>query len=234
MLDSFSTLDMRKWPSIHPSVHYSWVEFLRRDFLPEFERNSTKIMKLRETKHDNGSSKKKCQQNCSSVFCLTLLLFYSDMVQKQWLKVWFLKSQMPFLSGRINFVPFLKTSKNFFPKIPMKYSKNGQKFAMSKNISNMLFRTFWTPCKKPHFSTWSRSWYTFFLNNPLHYFTAAYGIGFQILFSRYWKSFGTFGCNPIYLPTLTTGSQPGGAPSEHTGLSACVLIHIRGPKGTYK
>ena len=32
---------------------------------------------------DNGSSKKKCQQNCSSVFCLTLLLFYSDMVHKQ-------------------------------------------------------------------------------------------------------------------------------------------------------
>ena len=37
---------------------------------------------------------------------------------------------------------------------------------MSKNISNMLFRTFWTPCKKPHFSTWSRSWYTFFWITP--------------------------------------------------------------------
>ena len=33
---------------------------------------------------------------------------------------------------------------------------------MSKNTSNMLFETCWTPCKKPHFSTWSRSRYTFF------------------------------------------------------------------------
>ena len=38
-------------------------------------------------------------------------------------------------SIRINFVTF-STTKIFFPKIPMKYSKNGQKFAMSKNISN--------------------------------------------------------------------------------------------------
>ena len=44
----------------------------------------------------------------------------------------------------------------------MKYSKNGQKFAMSKNASNMLFETCWTPCKKPHFSMRSRLWYTFF------------------------------------------------------------------------
>ena len=33
---------------------------------------------------------------------------------------------------------------------------------MSKNTSNMLFETCWIPCKKPHFSTWSRSRYTFF------------------------------------------------------------------------
>ena len=32
---------------------------------------------------DNGSFKKKCQQNCSSVFCWSLLLFYSDKVHKQ-------------------------------------------------------------------------------------------------------------------------------------------------------
>ena len=113
-----------------------------------------------------GHSKKKCQQNCSSVFCWSLLLFYSDKVHKQWLKVWFLTSQMPVLSGGMNFVPFEITSKKFFSKIPMKCSKNGQKFAMSKNTSNMLFETCWTPCKKPHFSTWSRSWYTFFWITP--------------------------------------------------------------------
>ena len=31
----------------------------------------------------NGSFKKKCQQNCLSVFYWTLLLFYSDKVHKQ-------------------------------------------------------------------------------------------------------------------------------------------------------
>ena len=111
---------------------------------------------------DNGSSKKKCQLSWSFVFCWTLLLFYSNMVHKQWLKVWFLTSQMPVLSGRINFVSFSTTWIFCFPKIPMKYSKNGQKFAMSKNTSNMLFKTCWTLCKKPHLSTWSRSRYTFF------------------------------------------------------------------------
>ena len=44
----------------------------------------------------------------------------------------------------------------------MKYSKNGQKFAMSKNASDVLFGTCWTLCKKPHVSKWSRSRYTFF------------------------------------------------------------------------
>ena len=111
---------------------------------------------------NNGSSKKKCQLSWSFVFCWTLLLFYSNMVHKQWLKVWFLTSQMPVLSGRINFVSFSTTWIFCFPKIPMKYSKNGQKFAMSKNTSNMLFKTCWTLCKKPHLSTWSRSRYTFF------------------------------------------------------------------------
>ena len=95
-------------------------------------------------------------------FLLVFIVFYAEMVHKQWLKAWFLTSQVPILSGRINFVPFLTTWKNCFPKIPMKYSKNGQKFAMSKNTSNMLFETCWTLCKKPHYSTWSRSRYTFF------------------------------------------------------------------------
>ena len=34
-------------------------------------------------KKSNGSFKKKRQQNCSSVFCWSLLLFYSGMVRKQ-------------------------------------------------------------------------------------------------------------------------------------------------------
>ena len=75
---------------------------------------------------------------------------------------------MPVLSGRINSIPFSTTSNFCFPKIPMKYSKNGQNFAMSKNTSDMLFKTCWTPCKKPHFSTWSRSSYTFFWITPYH------------------------------------------------------------------
>ena len=69
---------------------------------------------------------------------------------------------MPVLSGRINSIPFSTTSNFCFPKIPMKYSKNGQKIAMSKNTPNMFFETCWTPYKKPHVSKWSRSWYNFF------------------------------------------------------------------------
>ena len=131
---------------------------------------------------DKGLFKKKCQLSCSFVFCLSLLLFYSEMVHKQWLKVWFLISQMPILSGRINFVPFSTTSNFCFPKIPMKYSKNGQKFAMSKNPSNMLFNTCWTPCKKPHVSTRSRSWYTFFLITPYLLYLLNFPANLDILF----------------------------------------------------
>ena len=69
-------------------------------------------------------------------------------------------------SGRINSIPFSTTSNFCFPKSPMKYSKNGQNFAMSKNTTDMLFKTCWTPCKKPHISTRSRSWYTFFWITP--------------------------------------------------------------------
>jgi len=60
------------------------------------------------------------------------------------------------------FCSILNNFKKNFSKIPMKYSKNGQKYTMSKNTSNMLFETCWTLCKKPHFSTQSRSRYTFF------------------------------------------------------------------------
>ena len=111
----------------------------------------------------NGLFKKKSQLSWSIVFCWLLLLFYSDLVHRQCLKVGFWTYQMPVLSGRINFVPFLTTWNFCFPKIPMKFSKKGQKFAMSKDTSIKLFKTCWTPCKKPHFFTWSRSWYTFFL-----------------------------------------------------------------------
>ena len=82
--------------------------------------------------------------------------------------MWFLTSQMPVLSGRINSIPFSTTSNFCFPKILMKYRRNGQNFAMSKNTSNMLFKTCWTTCKKPHFSTWSRSRYTFFWMTRYH------------------------------------------------------------------
>ena len=122
--------------------------------------------KMYEHGRYKGLFKKKCQLSCSIVFCWSLLLFYSNMVHKQWLKVWFLTSLMPVLSGWINFVPISTTSNFCFSKIPMKYSKNGQKFSMSKNASIMLFKTCWRPCKKPHFSTWSRSWYTFFWITP--------------------------------------------------------------------
>ena len=79
------------------------------------------------------------------------------------MKMWFLKPQMPNLSGRINYDPFLKAWNFFTAKIPMKYSKNGQNFSMSKNISNVLIATCWTPCKTPHLSRWSSSRYTFLI-----------------------------------------------------------------------
>ena len=43
--------------------------------------------------------------------------------------------------GRIDFDPFSKTLNFVAQKIPMKYSKNGQNFAMSKNISSMVIVT---------------------------------------------------------------------------------------------
>ena len=82
------------------------------------------------------------------------------------MKVWFLTCQMPVLSGRINFDPFLKTWKFFAPKFPMKYSKNGQNFTTPKNTKNGIFETCWTPGKKPHFSKRPRSRNTFFWLTP--------------------------------------------------------------------
>ena len=164
-------------PSIFPSVQPTRVEFLR-NVVSGLNLNKIASRTWQKTwwKHEEnmkknwikirGYSKKKCQLSCSFVFCWSLLLFYSEMVYKQWLKVWFLISRMPILSGRIDFVPFSTTSNFCFQKIPMKYSKNGQKFAMSKNPSNMLFNTCWTPCKKSHVATRSRSWYTFFWITP--------------------------------------------------------------------
>ena len=129
----------------------------------------------------NGSSKKKRQLNCSLVFLLVFLLFYSGSKHKQWMKLWFLTCPMPDLSGRINFDPFSKTWNFFALKIPMKYSKNGQNFAMSKNALNVLIVTCWTQCKKPHLTRWSSSWYTFFLDDPL--FNPFQGGGRWYLFS---------------------------------------------------
>ena len=53
---------------------------------------------------------------------------------------------------------------------PMKCSKKGQNFAITKNTIDVLFETCWTPCKKPHLSSWSRSkfvlfWYTLYFHS---------------------------------------------------------------------
>ena len=53
----------------------------------------------------------------------------------------FLDCLMPVLSDRNNFDSFLETLKIYAPKIPMKYSKKGQNFAMSKNTVNELIET---------------------------------------------------------------------------------------------
>ena len=49
---------------------------------------------------------------------------------------------MPVLSDRINFDSFLKTLKIYAPKIPMKYSKKSQNFAMSNTTIDVLIETF--------------------------------------------------------------------------------------------
>ena len=54
----------------------------------------------------------------------------------------FLDCPILVLSDRINFDSFLKTLKIHAPKIPMKYSKKGQNFAMSIITINVLFETF--------------------------------------------------------------------------------------------
>ena len=113
-----------------------------------------------------GQSKKSESWAVHLLICWLFLLFYSNNMHKWWMKIWFLKCQMPVLSGRTNFDPFLKTWKIFTPKFPMKYSKNGQNFTTLKNTWNVIFETCWTPCKKPHFSMWPRSRNTFFWLTP--------------------------------------------------------------------
>ena len=46
---------------------------------------------------------------------------------------------MPVLSDRINFDSILKTLKIYAPKIPMKYSKKSQNFAMSNFTTDVFF-----------------------------------------------------------------------------------------------
>ena len=50
-----------------------------------------------------------------------------------------LECPMPVLSDRINFDSFLKTFEIYAPKIPMKYRKKGQNFAMSNITIDVLF-----------------------------------------------------------------------------------------------
>ena len=73
---------------------------------------------------------------------------------------------MPVPSDKINFDSFLKTLKIYAPKIPMKYSQKGQNFAMSNITIDVLFEICWTPYKKPHLSSWSRTRFTFFWSTP--------------------------------------------------------------------
>ena len=54
----------------------------------------------------------------------------------------FLEWPMPVLSDKINFDSFLKTLEIYAPKIPMKYSKKGQNFAMSNITIDVLFESY--------------------------------------------------------------------------------------------
>ena len=74
----------------------------------------------------------------------------------------FLECPMPVLSDQIKFDSFSTTLKIYAPKIPMKYSKKCQNFAISNFTIDVLFETCWTPCKKLHVSSWSRTKFTFF------------------------------------------------------------------------
>ena len=96
-----------------------------------------------------------------------LFLFYSDIMRKKWLQVWFLTWCMPVLSYGTKFELISITSKIFTPKIPMKYSKNGQNFITFGNTWNVSFETCWTPCRKSHFSKWPGSNNTF-LTDPFY------------------------------------------------------------------
>ena len=60
---------------------------------------------------------------------------------KQPQKMLFSDCSMPVLADKINFDSFLKTLKIYAPKIPMKYSKKGQNFAMSNITIDVLFET---------------------------------------------------------------------------------------------
>ena len=53
----------------------------------------------------------------------------------------FLDCLMPVLSDRTNFDSFLTTLKIYASKIPMKYGKKSQNFAISKITTDVLFET---------------------------------------------------------------------------------------------
>ena len=80
-----------------------------------------------------GQSKKSETWAVHLLICWLFLLLYSNKMHKWWMKVRFLTCQMPVLSGRTSFDPFLKTWKSFTPKFPMKYGKNGQNFTTPEN-----------------------------------------------------------------------------------------------------
>ena len=61
-------------------------------------------------------------------------------MHKQCVKALFLTWQMPVLSDRTDFDPFLKTWKILTPKFPMKYSKNGQNLQHIKILKMWYLR----------------------------------------------------------------------------------------------
>ena len=152
-----------------------------------------------------GHPKKKVSAELfTCLFVGVCWLFFSGTKHKQWMTLWFLTCPMPNLSGRIKFDSFSKTWNFFTLKIPIKYSKNSQNFAMSKNASNVLIVTCWTLCKKLHLSRWSSSRYTFF--------------GWPVIFS-YLKP-------PSQISSIPSSLPPSAPPSLHRSIFPSVMNYL--------
>ena len=92
-----STLPEKWWriTSLMEKTHLSIHGLKSRDWLwPSKDQSCNKVLAL------NGLFKKSVSL-CHLFICWSLALFYSDNVHKQWMKVWFLKCQMPNLSDTV-------------------------------------------------------------------------------------------------------------------------------------